>query len=175
MRATHPALALRALLTIGLAAAAAMGLAQTPTSSSPRSTTAMNDPPRLKHLAPVLVVEQVEPCVRFWVERFGFIAANQVPGPDGKLIFASVEKDGVEVMYQTRTSVLAEDPKAGQELAGHSVALFITVDDLDAVEKAVAGAPVVKPRHQTFYGSTELYVREPGGNTVGFAQMGTKQ
>jgi hypothetical protein len=29
----------------------------------------------------------------------------------------------------------------------------------------------VKPRHQTFYGSTEIYVREPGGNTVGFAQM----
>ncbi len=48
--------------------------------------------------------------------------------------------------------------------------LFITVADLDAVEKTVAGAPVVKPRHQTFYGSTEIYVREPGGNTVGFAQ-----
>jgi len=30
---------------------------------------------------------------------------------------------------------------------------------------------VVKARHQTFYGSTELYVREPGGNVVGFAQM----
>jgi len=27
----------------------------------------------------------------------------------------------------------------------------------------------VKPRHQTFYGSTEFYVREPGGNVVGFA------
>jgi hypothetical protein len=28
---------------------------------------------------------------------------------------------------------------------------------------------VVKERHQTFYGSTEFYVREPGGNVVGFA------
>ena len=50
--------------------------------------------------------------------------------------------------------------------------LFITVDNLDEVEPALAGAPVVKPRHDTFYGSTEIYVREPGGNTVGFAQMG---
>jgi hypothetical protein len=33
------------------------------------------------------------------------------------------------------------------------------------------GAPLVKARHQTFYGSTELHVREPGGNTVGFAQF----
>jgi hypothetical protein len=39
------------------------------------------------------------------------------------------------------------------------------------VEQAVAGAPVVKPRHTTFYGSAEIYVREPGGHTVGFAQM----
>ena len=101
-----------------------------------------------------------------------FTVKNEVPGPDGKLIFASAERDGIEVMYQTRASVLDEQPDAAGELAGHSITLFITVDDLDAVERAVAGAPVVKPRHQTFYGSTEVYVREPGGNTVGFAQFG---
>jgi hypothetical protein len=33
----------------------------------------------------------------------------------------------------------------------------------------------VKPRHETFYGSTELYVREPGGHTVGFAQMNAQE
>jgi uncharacterized glyoxalase superfamily protein PhnB len=127
--------------------------------------------PHLKHLTPVLIVDRVEPCIRFWIERFGFTAANVVPGLDGKLIFASVEKGAVEVMYQTRTSVIAEQPEMALELNGRSIALFIAVDDLDAVEKAVAGAPVVKARHTTFYGSTELYVREPGGNTVGFAQM----
>ena len=46
------------------------------------------------------------------------------------------------------------------------------VYSLDEVEPRLAGAPVVKARHQTFYGSTEIYVKEPGGNTVGFAQMG---
>jgi uncharacterized glyoxalase superfamily protein PhnB len=127
--------------------------------------------PQLKHLAPVLVVENVEPCLRFWVDRFGFKAANEVPGPDGKLVFASVESNGIEIMYQTRASVVADRPDATEELTGHSTALFITVEDLDAVEKAVAGAPVVKARHTTFYGSSELYVREPGGNLVGFAQM----
>ena len=57
------------------------------------------------------------------------------------------------------------------ELNGRSIVLFITVGNLDAVERALAGATVVKPRHDTFYGSTELYVREPGGNVVGFAQF----
>jgi uncharacterized glyoxalase superfamily protein PhnB len=129
------------------------------------------EPPRIRSLTPVFVVESVEPCTRFWIERFGFLTENEVPGPDGKLVFASVEKEGVEVMYQTRASVLAERPDAAADLAGHSMALFLTVDDLDTVERAVAGTPLVKPRHETFYDSTEIYVQEPGGNVVGFAQM----
>lgn len=129
----------------------------------------MNVGEKLDRLAPVLVVDAVEPCVTFWVDRLGLALENQVPGPDGKLVFASVKSGNIEIMYQTKASVLSEHPDAGAELNGHSAALFITVKDLDAVENAMAGAPVVKPRHKTFYGSTEFYVKEPGGNTVGFA------
>lgn len=125
--------------------------------------------PRLDQLTPVLVVERVEPCLAFWTDRFGFAVENRVPGPDGALVFASLKRAGIEVMYQTRASVIADNPSLAPELDGHSVTLFLTVDDIDAVERAVAGAPVVKARHQTFYGSTEIYVREPGGNMVGFA------
>jgi uncharacterized glyoxalase superfamily protein PhnB len=125
----------------------------------------------LKQLTPVIIADAVEPGIAFWVDRFGFKVTNQVPGPDGKLIFASVEKDGIELMYQTRASVIEDQPDSAASLDGHSVALFITVNDLDEVERAVAGAPVVKARHETFYGSTEIYVREPAGNTVGFARF----
>ena len=130
-----------------------------------------SDRPALKQLTPVLVVERVEPCLDFWVGKLGFEVTNQVPYPNGGLVFASVQKGAIEIMYQTRSSVVQETPSAAGELGGHSVSLFITVDDLEAVEKAVKGAPVVKPRHETFYGSTEIYVKEPGGNTVGFAQF----
>jgi uncharacterized glyoxalase superfamily protein PhnB len=127
--------------------------------------------PALKQLTPVLIVEAVEPCLKFWVDRLGFAITNQVPGPDGKLIFASVQLGPVEIMYQTRASVVDEQPGVAKDLMGHSVALFITVENLDTVAKSLDGAPVVKPRHKTFYGSTEMYVREPGGNTVGFAEF----
>lgn len=123
------------------------------------------------HLTPVLVVDTVEPCVGFWVERLGFTIENQVPGPEGALIFASVRQGAVEVMYQTRASVVDDNPALSGTFDGHSITLFLTVDDLAAVERAMVGVPVVKPRHTTFYGSDEIYVREPGGNTVGFAQF----
>lgn len=47
------------------------------------------------------------------------------------------------------------------------------MDDIDAIENAVknAGAEVLVPRRTTFYGSTEIFVREPAGNVVGFAQF----
>ena len=128
--------------------------------------------PHLKRMTPVMIVERVEPCLSFWTDRFGFTAENKVPGPDGQLVFASAQKDGIEVMYQTRASVVADQPGIAEDLGGHSIVLFITVDDIDAAERALKGAPVVKARHKTFYGSTEIYVREPGGHEVGFAQMG---
>jgi uncharacterized glyoxalase superfamily protein PhnB len=128
--------------------------------------------PHLRRLTPVLIVERIESCLGFWIERLGFTVTNQVPGPDGALVFASLEREGIEVMLQTRASVIAERADAAIELEGHSIVLFVEVDDLDVVERALAGAPIVTPRHRTFYGSTELYVREPGGNVIGFAQFG---
>jgi uncharacterized glyoxalase superfamily protein PhnB len=119
----------------------------------------------------VLVVDAVEPCIRFWIERFGLEPESEVPGDDGQLVFAIVKRGDVEIMYQTRASVLADRPAEATDLVGHSTALFITTEDLDAVERALDGVPVVQPRHKTFYGSEEIYVREPGGNTVGFAQF----
>jgi hypothetical protein len=126
-----------------------------------------------RSLTPVLIVDAVEPCIKFWIEKLGFVAENEVPGNEGKLIFASIKKDGIEIMYQTRASVLADTTsQTEEELRGHSTGLFFTVPsvaDLDAIESQLQGEPLVKHRHETFYGSVEFYVREPGGNVIGFA------
>ncbi|HKC80507.1 MAG TPA: VOC family protein, partial [Gemmatimonadaceae bacterium] len=75
----------------------------------------------LKQLTPVLIVDAVEPCIKFWTDRLGFHVTNQVPDSDGKLIFASVQRGPIEVMYQTRASVISEQPGTAGDLMGHSV------------------------------------------------------
>ena len=123
-------------------------------------------------LAPVLMVDDVAPAVAFWSDVLGFTRENEVPAPDGGLTFASVKKESVEIMYQSKASVIAEAPGSAVDLVGHTTGLFITVPsiaDLDTVERLTTGMVVVKPRHTTFYGTTEFYIREPGGNVVGFA------
>ena len=129
-------------------------------------------PYSLKAMAPVVIVEAVEPSLKFWTDQLGFAKDHEVPGPDGKLVFASVKKDGVEIMYQTRASVVADIPAMAAEMNGRTVSLFLTVPtiaDLDEIARRTKGAPMVKARHDTFYGTTEFYIREPGGNVVGFA------
>jgi uncharacterized glyoxalase superfamily protein PhnB len=114
-------------------------------------------------LSPVLIVDAIEPCLAFWTERLGFTKVAEVPEGD-RLGFVILQKDGVEVMYQSRESVRKDIPALADTPPGTS--LYIEVSDIAAAEKAVKGLPVVVPRRKTFYGAEEIGVREPGGNAV---------
>jgi hypothetical protein len=86
--------------------------------------------------------------------------------------FVILERGGVEVMYQTHASIGHDVPEVAAQLAIGGSALFVEVDDLDAIARALDGVAPVVPRRQTFYGSDELIVRDPAGNVVTFAQFG---
>jgi uncharacterized glyoxalase superfamily protein PhnB len=125
---------------------------------------------KMQRLTPVLVTDAIEPVIPFWVDRLGFKKTTEVPH-EGHLGFVILERDGIQIMYQSVASVAADIPplaKAPQR----GTFVFLEVDDLNAIEKALAGIKPVVPRRKTFYGSQELIVREPAGNTVTFAQFG---
>jgi len=126
--------------------------------------------PAMKKLTPILLVDAVEPMLPFWTERLGFEKTAEVPEGD-RLGFVILAKDGVEIMYQTRASVDNDAPSL-RDMPARGTMLFIEVESIDAVENALKGVEIVVPRRKTFYGADELFVREPGGNVIGFAQFG---
>lgn len=126
----------------------------------------------MKKLTPVLYVEEIEPVLPFWVDRLGFTKVADVPEGD-RLGFVILSRGGVEIMYQTRASVQGDIPQLADTPMGGAL-LFIEVEELDPVERALQGVEPVVPRRKTFYGADELIVREPGGNVVTFAQMGSE-
>jgi hypothetical protein len=130
-------------------------------------------PNETKKLTPVLFVDTIEPCLSFWMERFGWTKTAEVPGERG-INFAIVAKNGVELMYQTWESA-REDVGSVRSPGGTSVGLFIEVSDLDAVERQVRGLDIALARRRTFYGMNEIGVREPGGHLVIFAQPAAVQ
>jgi len=123
---------------------------------------------------PILHVKAVEPSLKFWTERFGFRKTVEVPEGD-HIGFVALENDAVEVMYQTYSGMQADpsNPLAKAVEKGPSF-LFMEVPDIKAAETALKGADIIQPIHDTFYGSKEIVVREPGGHFVIFAQMPTR-
>jgi uncharacterized glyoxalase superfamily protein PhnB len=126
---------------------------------------------QVKRVTPVLFVQNVEPCLRFW-ELLGFKRAMEVP--DGAtLAFAAMQKDGVEIMYQSIASAV-KDPSASaaakQRLESPAF-LYVEVADLDAVLAALHGISLEVGKHTTFYGATEIVVRDPEGHFITIAQF----
>ena len=126
----------------------------------------------MKKLTPVLFVEQIEACLDFWVRRLGFTKTVEVPEGD-RLGFVILTKDAVEVMLQSWACVAKDVPALLPESRSSSF-LYIEVEDLDEIIAKVDGMEVVIPRRTTFYGATEIAVRDPGGHVVCFAQMASQ-
>lgn len=124
----------------------------------------------IRKSTPVLIVDAIEPSLPFWQERLGFERPVEVPDGD-RIGFVILTNGAVEVMYQTSAS-LAKDSNAHNAVFHNDrTFLFIEVSDIDALASALQGFEIFMPRRETFYGSTEIGYREPGGHFVTFAQM----
>jgi uncharacterized glyoxalase superfamily protein PhnB len=124
----------------------------------------------VKRITPVLLVNEIEPLLPFWIDRLGFTKTIEVP--DGnKLGFVAFQKGTAEVMYQTYSSVEKDAPPAMSIEARKGPAyLYMEVDDLDAVLAATRDRKVVMPVRTAFYGMREFAIQDPGGHFITFAQ-----
>src|SRR6476660_5736763 len=89
----------------------------------------------VKRITPVLFVKEIEPVLPFWVEKLGFTKVIEVPHGN-KLGFVALQKGSTEVMYQSYASVAEDMPLIAETRKGPTF-LYIEVDDLDAVLKAL--------------------------------------
>jgi len=129
----------------------------------------------VKKITPVLFVQDIEPCDKVWVDRLGFQKTAEVPDGD-KLAFVMLQKGKIELMYQSYASV---DKDVGttisQVVRKGPTFLYVEVDNLNETIKAVKGTEVVMPKRKTFYGSTEIGIKDPAGHYVTFAEFGQQQ
>jgi hypothetical protein len=120
-------------------------------------------------ITPVLIVEDIEKSLVFWVERMGFAVTVNVPEGD-RFGFVILVRDAAELMMQTLSSVRKDEPKfAPDGINTKGCVLFLEVEDFADVKKRLEGYPIVMPERVTFYGMREIGVSEPGGHTVIFA------
>ena len=123
---------------------------------------------KMKKLTPMLAVDRIEPSLEFWTTKFGFRNAGEV-GEKGALDFVMLERDGIEIMYLTRASLQKDAINLGAAATKGTSLLFIEVDNIEQVIANLDGVEIIKPKHDEFYGMTEITIREPGGHLVTFA------
>jgi hypothetical protein len=116
----------------------------------------------------VLLVEEIERSLPFWVERMGFEKTVEVPEAD-RLGFVILARDGAELMLQTMESVRKDVPQFVPKMGTSVAALFIEVDDFVDTVRRLDGYPIALPERTTFYGMREIGIIEPGGHSVIFA------
>ncbi len=115
---------------------------------------------------PILVVDAIEPALAFWTGPMGYAKTVEVPH-EGRLGFVLLTSPRGEVMLQTRASIAADMPSLKLDV---TCVLYMDVPSLDDAVAALAGAEVVVPKRETFYGAREIFVRDPAGNVLGFAE-----
>jgi uncharacterized glyoxalase superfamily protein PhnB len=137
-----------------------------PQAKSKEETMPMN----VKKITPVLLVNEIEPILPFWIDRLGFTKTIEVP--DGsKLAFVAFQKGATEVMYQTYASVEHDAPPEMASAARKGPTyLYLEVDNLDAVLAAMKDVKKVMPERTAVYGMREFAVQDPAGHFITFAQ-----
>jgi PhnB protein len=115
-------------------------------------------------LSPHLVCAGAADAIAFYKAAFGATEMMRLPGPDGKLMHASIQVNGSSVM------LVDENPAYGmlspRSLRGSPVTIHLIVKDADAVVKqaAAAGATVRMKVQDMFWGDRYGLVEDPFGH-----------
>jgi len=122
------------------------------------------------NITPHIVVRDAERAVAWYAQALGAEEGSRIPLPGGKLM-------SVELAFGDSTVMLADEfPEAGVlsplSVGGTSVVLNISTDDVDALwQRALdAGAEVLHPLADAFWGERHGQITDPFGHRWGLAQ-----
>jgi PhnB protein len=121
-------------------------------------------------VTPGLALRDTAAAIEFYKKAFGAKEKSRMPGPDGRTIMHAELQIG-----DSKVMVGEEMPQMGhlspQALGGTPVSLYIYVKDADKVfDQAVrAGATVVMPVADMFWGDRHGSLKDPFGHSWGIA------
>lgn len=115
-------------------------------------------------ITPYLVVQNAAEALDFYKNAFGAVELFRMPGPDGRVMHSEIQ------IGDSRLMLADECPqgssKSPQTVGGTPVMIHLYVEDVDArVDQATAaGAKVLRPVQDQFYGDRSGAVEDPFGH-----------
>lgn len=121
-------------------------------------------PEGYRTITPYLFVEGADRAIEFYKKAFGAQEHVRMDGPGGRVMHAELQIGDSRIMLSdANPNMGARDPKA---LGGSAVSILLYVDDVDAWAKRAeaAGARVVRPVENQFYGDRAGTFEDPFGH-----------
>ena len=121
-------------------------------------------PDGMHSITPHLVCAGAADAIEFYKKAFGAVETTRMPGPDGKLLHAAIRIGDSTVML---TDEFPDWKSFGpKSLKGTAVTIHLYVDDADAVaaRAVAAGATVVMPMDDMFWGDRYGILEDPFGH-----------
>lgn len=121
-------------------------------------------PEGMHSVTPHLVCAGAADAIEFYKKAFGAVEQGRLPTPEGKIMHAMIRiGDSAVMLVDESPEWGALGPKA---LKGSPVTIHLYVDNADAVaeQAAAAGAKVIMPVSEMFWGDRYGVVEDPFGH-----------
>lgn len=115
-------------------------------------------------VTPYLIVKNAGSAIEFYKKAFGAIELFRMPGPDGKVMHAEIKIGDSVIMLADEFPQM--DCLGPETRGGATSSILLYVPDVDSFAKQVeaAGAKVVRPLQDQFYGDRSATYSDPFGH-----------
>jgi PhnB protein len=118
---------------------------------------------------PYLSCTNAASAIEFYKKAFGATELMRMAQPDGKIGHAEIQVAGARIMLADEFPEM--DVRSPQSIGGTPVGIHIYVTDVDALadRAAAAGAKLLRPVADQFYGDRSATLQDPFGHRWFFA------
>lgn len=125
---------------------------------------------QLQKLTPNIMVEDVNRTVQFYQEVLGFELLASVP-EEGQFDWAQVQRGGVQLMFESRSSLGGDIPYLKETPIGATLSLYIEMSGVDDLYTQLKErVTVAQDLHTTSYGAKVFVMLDCNGYILAFAE-----
>ena len=122
-------------------------------------------------ITPYLVIKGAAQAIDYYKKVFGAKEEVRMNGPDGKVAHAELQIGDSRIMLADENPNMGQGHASAATIGASPISLYLYLPDVDNVVKnaAAAGAKILKPVEDQFYGDRSGFIQDPFGHLWGIA------
>ena len=122
-------------------------------------------------ITPYLIIKGAAQAIEYYKTVFGATEVFRMDQPDGKVGHAELQIGDSRIMLTDENPNQGQGHASAASIGASPVSLYLYIPDVDrVVERAVAaGAKILKPVQDQFYGDRSAFIQDPFGHLWGVA------